>query len=72
MLVGAMMAPPCEKFRAMCHICKELDECIAHYRKVASRTSEEQTRKSIEILIRSFEAEKEARHADKPHEMVLH
>jgi hypothetical protein len=48
----------------MCEKCKELDECIAHYRKVASAVSDEQTLKSISILVRSFEAEKRFRHAD--------
>jgi|KBSSwiStaDraftv2_1062776.scaffolds.fasta_scaffold2511531_1 hypothetical protein len=50
----------------MCEKCKELDECIAHYRKVASGVREEQTLKSIEILVSSFEAEKQARHSEKP------
>jgi hypothetical protein len=40
----------------MCYKCEELDVCIAHYRKVASRVTEEQTLRSIGILIRSFEA----------------
>jgi len=46
----------------MCEKCKELDEKIAHYRKMAAQITDEQTLKVIDLMIKRFEAEKVALH----------
>jgi len=46
----------------MCEKCKQLDEKIAHYRRIATKVTDEQTIKNIENLIKSLEAKKTALH----------
>ena len=46
----------------MCEKCKQLDEKIVHYRRIATQVTDEQTIKSIDNLIKSLEAEKTALH----------
>jgi hypothetical protein len=46
----------------MCAQCKEADEKIAHYRRLASCILDRQTLDSIAILIAALEAQKKAAH----------
>ena len=46
----------------MCWQCEVFDREIAHYRTLSARTSDEQTVKSLNILIDKLEAEKERLH----------
>jgi len=48
----------------MCEKCKELDDRIGHYRRLATQVSDQATLESIELLIQKSEMDKKALHPD--------
>ena len=59
---GWRLDDPAWRVIRMCEKCKQLDEKIAHYRRIATQVTDEQTIKNIENLIKSLEAKKTALH----------
>lgn len=50
----------------MCDTCNQLDERIAHYRKVMSAMIDQLTIDRIAALVAELEAQKASLHPDKP------
>jgi hypothetical protein len=50
----------------MCDKCTELDEKIAHYRKLAAAVLDQPALAGIHILIAKYQADKKTAHPDAP------